>query len=107
MGKMQMLPETGLWSPCKIEFKNGPQKSTGALRVYLENKKSEKDKSTSWRVGHGQTQRGNNKEPLLCKQDKYLLSGVRIQREQVEFFYFGLPQPSRWAGGFLAIFGLF
>lgn len=42
-----------------------PKKSTGALRVYLENKRSEKDKSTSRRVGHGQTQRGNNREPLL------------------------------------------
>lgn len=52
----------------------------------MENKSLKKSTSTCLQVEHGQAQRGlpprNYREPFYIKEDEYLLSGDRLQREQ-------------------------
>lgn len=61
-------------------------------------------------MGHGQAQREpwpeNNRETFYTEEDEYSLSGVQLQRQQVDFFpELGLLHPPLyWLEGFFTVF---
>lgn len=81
-----------------------------ALKVYLDDKRSEKGKSMCPRVvagaGSEGLSQGNNREPFLYKRNEYSPSEIRFQKRQREFLLeFGVTPPSCPTEGFLTVFG--